>query len=65
MFKTIELNAVLDWINELNEVDTNGIEPLANITGHTLPLRKDKVSDGGYSDEILKIASKYSKNQQF
>ena len=55
-----ELNSVLDWIDELNEVDTSGIEPLANITGHKLPLRKDNLLDGGYSEKILRNAPENS-----
>ena len=32
-----ELNAILNWIEELNEVNTDGVEPLASVTGHSLP----------------------------
>ena len=55
-----ELNSVLDWINELNEVDTDGIEPLSSVTGHKLPLRADNVNDGDYVDRILKNATEKS-----
>ena len=55
-----ELNSVLNWINELNEVDTEGIEPLSSVTGHKLPKRKDDVSDGDYVEKILKNAPEKS-----
>ena len=51
-----ELEAVMGWIDSLSEVETSGIEPVANVTGQKLPLREDKVTDGGYSDKILNNA---------
>ena len=36
-----ELNNILSWIEQLNEVDTDGVAPLASVTGHALPLRAD------------------------
>lgn len=48
-----ELNHILNWIEELGEVDTNGVAPLASVTGHQLPLRKDAVTDGDKVDDIL------------
>ena len=48
-----ELQAILSWIEELREVDTASVEPLASVTGHNLPLRADKVTDGNKIDDIL------------
>ena len=48
-----ELNAILSWIEELGEVDTSNVEPLASVTGHSLPLRADAVTDGNKVDDIL------------
>ena len=48
-----ELNAILSWIEELGEVDTSAIEPLASVTDHSLPMRADKVTDGNKVDDIL------------
>ena len=48
-----ELNGILDWIAELDEVNTDNIEPLASVTGHSLPMRDDLVADGGYVDDVL------------
>ena len=48
-----ELNHILRWVETLDEVDTSDVEPLASVTGHSLPLRKDEVSDGNISDKVL------------
>ncbi|GIS11065.1 MAG: aspartyl/glutamyl-tRNA(Asn/Gln) amidotransferase subunit C [Alphaproteobacteria bacterium] len=48
-----ELNGILDWIAELEEVDTGAVEPLASVTGHGLPRRSDEVTDGNRVDEVL------------
>ncbi|MCH2555609.1 MAG: Asp-tRNA(Asn)/Glu-tRNA(Gln) amidotransferase subunit GatC [SAR116 cluster bacterium] len=48
-----ELNGILDWIAELDEVDTVAVEPLASVTGHGLPRRSDEVTDGNRVDEVL------------
>ena len=48
-----ELNGILDWIAELDEVDTFAVEPLASVTGHGLPRRSDEVTDGNRVDEVL------------
>ena len=51
-----ELESVIEWIESLNEVNTDGVEPIANVSGQKLPLREDKVTDGGYSEKILNNA---------
>lgn len=48
-----ELNNILSWIELLDEVDTNGVDPLASVTGHALPLRVDVVVDGAYPERVL------------
>jgi aspartyl-tRNA(Asn)/glutamyl-tRNA(Gln) amidotransferase subunit C len=48
-----ELTSIIDWIEELNEVSTENIEPLASVTGHALPMREDLVTDGNCTDAIL------------
>ena len=48
-----ELNGILDWIAELDKVDTGAVEPLASVTGHGLPRRSDEVTDGNRVDEVL------------
>jgi aspartyl-tRNA(Asn)/glutamyl-tRNA(Gln) amidotransferase subunit C len=48
-----ELSGILAWIEQLNEVDTDGVEPMTSCVAATLPFREDVVTDGGRRDEIL------------
>ena len=48
-----ELNGILAWIEQLNEVDTEGVEPMTSAVAAPLPLREDVVTDGGDPDRIL------------
>ncbi len=48
-----ELSGILAWIEQLSEVDTKGIEPLASVSDVTLPMRQDMVTDGGIAEKIL------------
>ncbi|MDC0625007.1 Asp-tRNA(Asn)/Glu-tRNA(Gln) amidotransferase subunit GatC [Alphaproteobacteria bacterium] len=48
-----DMNSILDWVEQLNEVNTDSIEPLANISSSTLPQRNDESKDINSSDEIL------------
>lgn len=51
-----ELNAILGWIEQLNEVNVEGIEPLAGANALALKMREDIVTDGGRTDAILSNA---------
>ena len=42
-----ELNGILAWIEQLNEVDVEGVAPLTSVVHATLPMRDDRVGDGG------------------
>ncbi len=48
-----ELNAILGWIEQLNEVDVDGVEPLTGAAQMALKMREDAVTDGGYPDKVL------------
>ncbi len=48
-----ELSGILGWIEQLNEVDVSAVAPLAGISHQRLPMREDKVTDGGMQDAIL------------
>ena len=50
---TGELNNILGWIEQLGEVDTDGVEPLAAVIPNQLRLRDDVVTDGDIRDEVL------------
>ena len=51
-----ELNNILGWIEQLQEVDVAGIEPMTAVIPNQLRLRDDQVTDGGKRDEVLKNA---------
>jgi aspartyl-tRNA(Asn)/glutamyl-tRNA(Gln) amidotransferase subunit C len=48
-----ELNKILDWVAQLNEVNVEGIEPLASVNDANLRARPDIVDDGGKPEDIL------------
>ena len=51
-----EFNKIFKWIEELNEIDTSNVSPMASANDVSLKLREDAVTDGNYKDEILKNA---------
>jgi len=48
-----ELSSILGWIEQLGEVDTDGVEPMASAVAVKLPMREDVVTDGGDAGAIL------------
>ncbi|MDO5644042.1 MAG: Asp-tRNA(Asn)/Glu-tRNA(Gln) amidotransferase subunit GatC [Paracoccus sp. (in: a-proteobacteria)] len=48
-----ELNAILHFMEQLNEVDVTGIEPMTGVTPMRLKRREDAVTDGNYPEKIL------------
>ena len=48
-----ELNAILAFVEQLAEVEVEGIEPMTSVTPMTLKMRKDQVTDGGVPDAII------------
>ena len=50
------LNSILDWVEQLNEVNTDNVEPLSNISSSILPKREDISKDTNSSEEILENA---------
>jgi aspartyl-tRNA(Asn)/glutamyl-tRNA(Gln) amidotransferase subunit C len=51
-----ELNGILGWIEQLAEVDVEGVEPLTGGAQIALRLREDVVTDGGIPEQILSNA---------
>ena len=51
-----EFNAIMDFIEQLNEVDVTGVEPMTSVTPMRLARRKDGVTDGCYQAAVLKNA---------
>jgi len=48
-----ELSHILTWVEQLKEVDTTGIAPMASVAATRLPMREDVVTDGGRREDIL------------
>ena len=48
-----EFNKILDWMAQLDEVDTDGVEPLVSVNSQQLVCREDVVTDGNKKAEIL------------
>ena len=48
-----ELNNILGWVEQLGEVDTDGVEPLTAVIDLKLRLRDDVVTDGNIRDKVL------------
>ena len=51
-----DLNSILDWVEQLNEINTDNVEPLTNISSSVLPKRDDISEDIHSSEEILENA---------
>lgn len=51
-----ELDKIMSWIEQLNEVNTDGVEPLTSAVPTKLPLRADVVTDGHQAAKILQNA---------
>ena len=51
-----ELSGILDWVEQLDEVDTSAVEPMTRVVPIELRRREDKVTDGDKADDIVKNA---------
>jgi aspartyl-tRNA(Asn)/glutamyl-tRNA(Gln) amidotransferase subunit C len=51
-----ELNAILGFVEQLNQVNVEGVEAMTSVTPMQLRRREDKITDGGYPDKIVKNA---------
>lgn len=47
-----ELNQILAWVEQLNEVDTEGVEPMTSVVERTASLRADEISDGDCAEAV-------------
>jgi aspartyl-tRNA(Asn)/glutamyl-tRNA(Gln) amidotransferase subunit C len=48
-----ELNAILAFVEQLAEVDVEGVEPMTSVTPMAMKMRKDEMTDGGIADAIM------------
>jgi aspartyl-tRNA(Asn)/glutamyl-tRNA(Gln) amidotransferase subunit C len=51
-----ELNAILAFVEQLSEVDVEGVEPMTSVTPMDMKKRQDVVTDGGIPDDVIKNA---------
>ena len=57
-----QLSSILDWVEQLNEVNTDNVEPLSNVNMSELPLREDKENTENKSKEVLSNAPEKLEN---
>ncbi len=48
-----ELSQILSWVEQLGEIDTDGVPPMTSVAAMRLPMRDDAVTDGDCRDAIL------------
>lgn len=48
-----ELSKILQFVETLQEVNTDGVPQMTSVANMQLPMRKDEVTDGGYREDIL------------
>lgn len=53
-----ELNGIMTWIEQLSEVDTDGVEPMTSAVHMPAPMREDLVTEGGDASKVLSNAPK-------
>ncbi len=51
-----ELNTILGWVEQLNEVDVDGVEPMTSVIPMAMKKRADDVTDGGKAADIVSNA---------
>ena len=48
-----ELSNIMTFVEQLSEVNTDGVEPMTSVAAMTLPMRADVITDGGQPDAVL------------
>ena len=56
-----ELSQILSWVEQLGEIDTDGVAPMTSVAAMRLPMREDVVTDGDCRDAILGNAPQTAK----
>jgi aspartyl-tRNA(Asn)/glutamyl-tRNA(Gln) amidotransferase subunit C len=51
-----ELSGILDWVAQLDEVDTSTVEPMTRVVAQGLKMREDQVTDGDKADDVTRNA---------
>ncbi|HJN21163.1 MAG TPA: Asp-tRNA(Asn)/Glu-tRNA(Gln) amidotransferase subunit GatC [Alphaproteobacteria bacterium] len=47
-----ELSNIIGWVEQLSEVNVEGVEPMTSVVDMALPTRQDLVTDGGYAERV-------------
>lgn len=55
-----ELSNILGWVEQLSQLDTEGVPPMTSVVEMRIPLRKDEVTDGGYPEKVTANAPEAS-----
>jgi len=53
---TGELSNILNWVEQLSELETEGVPPMTSVVARDAPLRADEVTDGGQAEAVVKNA---------
>ena len=48
-----ELNGILEWVEQLKEVDVEGVEPMTSAVAHRLKMREDVVTEPNHADALM------------
>lgn len=48
-----DLQSILDWVEQLKQVDVEGVEPLVSVTQGIAPMRQDVVTEGGQQADLM------------
>ena len=51
-----ELSGILNWVEQLDEIDTTSVEPMTRVVAQEMKQRPDKVTDGEIADDVVKNA---------
>jgi aspartyl-tRNA(Asn)/glutamyl-tRNA(Gln) amidotransferase subunit C len=51
-----ELSGILNWVEQLSEIDTSSVEPMTRVVAQEMKQRADKVTDGEIADDVVKNA---------
>jgi len=51
-----ELSQILNWVEQLGEIDTKDVEPMTRVVAQELKKRKDEVTDGEIADDVVRNA---------
>jgi aspartyl-tRNA(Asn)/glutamyl-tRNA(Gln) amidotransferase subunit C len=48
-----ELDGIMNWVQQLDQVDVTGVAPMTSVVAQTLKMRDDVVTEGGQADALM------------